>query len=248
MSTQRSVSQPERAAMRSVPLLIIAAVVLSGCGGETGGTVSASAQRSTTTPALTGDPSAPTSSTTASGGATTSTTGPASATTTTAAGDGTASTTPTTGATVPAPPTTTTTTKPRPRPPGPPGPIAPTGGPDQISETVKRWYDLLVAGSATGACQPVLDDVQRPPEAFSDGIKDAATAYATLYKGAAEGCLGQPTAAATDLAQARELLAVLETNHPGNIAIDKSCQPGKLLAWAYDTYLNQTVAVVCPPR
>jgi len=145
-------------------------------------------------------------------------------------------------------PRTTTTKKPPKRPPGPPGPIAPRGNATDIYDTVLAWYNKLVEEVPTGACQPLLDATKKSPDAPSDTIAQAATAYATLYRGAAEGCLGQLAAAATDLAQARKLLAALDTDTTGNFAIDRTCQPQRLLVWAYEAYLDQTVAISCTPK
>lgn len=89
--------------------------------------------------------------------------------------------------TIIAPPqaTTPTTQKPRPRPPGAPRPFYPSGSETQIYEGVTRWYRLLSTAVDSGACQPLLDDVQKSGFLTTPPPTAASAAYATPYLGIA---------------------------------------------------------------
>ncbi len=139
--------------------------------------------------------------------------------------------------------TTRTALKVRARFPGPPGSISPTGE-GSIAAKVGNWYGLL--SQRPGKCQSLLTDVlssvqpSNPPDpTFSDPVNT----YRTLYRGAAEGCLGKLTAASNDLAKAADLLRQLD---PTGQSTDSTCQPQRLLVWANDAYLNRTIPLVCP--
>jgi hypothetical protein len=231
---------------RLVPAcLATAAVALAGCGDGTARTENAS-RGETAAPKPTEATPSSSSSTSSSSVLVPRPTTTAVQPTTTATAKATATTAPaptdTTATTVPR--TTVTTSKLRAHLPGPPGPKYPNGGPNALSETVDGWYALLKDEVATGSCQPLLLAVQKSPNGTADAaVAASAKAYATLYKGIAEGCLGQTSAATTDLDQATKLLAALD---PTKAPTDKSCQPQMLLVWAYDSYLNQKVPLVCP--
>jgi hypothetical protein len=101
----------------------------------------------------------------------------------------------------------------------------------------------LVEGVDSGACKPVLDALQTLPPAPSDDIQNATDTYAALYRGAAEGCLGDLAAARVDLGSAAQRLPGL---NPANSATDLTCQPQMLLIWAYATYL-EPISLDCIP-
>lgn len=93
-----------------------------------------------------------------------------------------------------------------------------------------------------GQCQPLLDkihtDIKDPEKAY-----DPDNQYVALYRGIAEGCVGQLTAARTDLGEARQV--GLDDNETG----DPSCNAQRLLAFGFDTYLNTPISPRClPPR
>ena len=227
-------------------VLAATAVGLAGCGGDAPRELSAS-EVSTTTSPLEASTSVPgTSSSSAPGGPTSTTASARSTRTTSTAGrpEGSVLTT-----TAPPQTTTPTTQKPRARPPGAPGPFFPSGDETQINESVNRWYRLLSTAVDSGACQPLLDDVQKSGFLTSPPPPAPSAAYAALYLGIAEGCLRRPTAA-QNLNRARSLLQALQPLKPDDVSssIDKTCQPEKLLVWAYETYLSQSITFGCTPR
>ena len=138
----------------------------------------------------------------------------------------------------------TTTQKPRARPPGAPGSVIIDS---RFTPIVARWYETLVKGvdQAGGrpACQELLTDVKT-----SGRLQDSSpsiAAYAQLYLGTAEGCLGM-SETRKDLESARKLLQGLTSLDKYNR--DSTCQPEKLVVWAYDTFLHEAISVSCIPE
>ena len=230
-------------------VLAVTAVGLAGCGGDAARELSASDVTTTTSP-LEPSTSVPGTSSSSDPGDRTSTTASSRstqssrATATAGRPEGSVLTT-----TAPPQPATPTTQKPRARPPGAPGPFYPSGSETQIYESVTRWYRLLSTAVDSGACQPLLDDVQKSGFLTTPPPPAPSAAYAALYLGIAEGCLRRPTAA-ENLNKARSLLQALQPLKPRDVSssIDKTCQPEKLLVWAYDTYLGQSITFACTPR
>lgn len=165
---------------------------------------------------------------TACGGAGDETAGPGETTTAVTNEPTTDPTTPNTGANRP----------PR-RPPGPPGPIIP----DDLHNAVQRWFRLLEAGFASGRCQPLLDQIGRDLRSLGRGSAKGGAAYAALFRGAGNGCLGRVATARGELQQARVLLRALA---PGG-EFDETCRAHELLVWAFEVYLGQRIPLDCVP-
>jgi hypothetical protein len=139
-------------------------------------------------------------------------------------------------------PTTTPPTGANPpprRPPGPPGPIIP----GDVDEAVQRWFRLLEAGFANGRCQPLLDQVDEDLPSLDGPSAKGGAAYAALFRGAGNGCLGRVAAARTELQRARTLLSGLGTGD----GFDATCRAHELLVWAFEVYLGQRIPLDCRP-
>jgi len=80
-----------------------------------------------------------------------------------------------------------------------------------------------------GKCEELLADTQGDD------------AYSTLFRGIAEGCLGQYGPARADLDKAVMLLY----NAPLGER-DDTCGTATLLKWAYETYLQFPITPICP--
>ncbi len=130
-------------------------------------------------------------------------------------------------------------TSPRRRPPGPPGPTIP----EDVRDAVRRWFRLLETGFTTGGCQPLLDQIEEDLPSL-DGISaKGGAAYAALFRGAGNGCIGRVATARTELQRARALLPALT---PGE-GFDQTCRAQMLLVWAFEVYLGQRIPLDCSP-
>jgi len=125
--------------------------------------------------------------------------------------------------------------KARARLPGPPGPV----GPGEIVQAIAVWDPLVQSGVPVDQCRPLLDSVKKLGPAVQ---KAGGGLYVALYQGIAEGCLGQIDAARTDLAKARKV------GLGDDITADPTCNAQRLLAFGFDTYLNEQVSPVCPAK
>lgn len=125
------------------------------------------------------------------------------------------------------------------RPPGPPGPIIP----DDVDRAVQRWFRLLEAGFANGRCQPLLDQIDEDLPSLDGNSAKGGAAYAALFRGAGNGCLGRVAAARTELQRARTLLTGLGTGD----GFDSTCRAHELLVWAFEVYLGQRIPLDCRP-
>ncbi|HEX8769915.1 MAG TPA: hypothetical protein VF711_04015 [Acidimicrobiales bacterium] len=132
--------------------------------------------------------------------------------------------------------TATSARKARARLPGPPGP----SGPPAISDAIATWHPLVEAGVPNGQCRPLLDSVRG--KLGRDAADDAGgPRYVSLYKGIAEGCLGELQAARNDLGQARQVGL-----GPDETSKDTTCNAQLLLVFGFDTYLDQQIGPACP--
>lgn len=125
----------------------------------------------------------------------------------------------------------------RARLPGPPGPV----GPEAISAAIETWYPLAEAGVPGGSCRPLLDSVQgRLGRAAAR--ETGGEPYVLLYRGIANGCLGNLQAARHDLTAARHVGL-----GPDDTSRDRTCNAQLLLAFGFAAYLDETISPVCPP-
>lgn len=124
----------------------------------------------------------------------------------------------------------------RARLPGPPGPV----GPRAITVALATWHPLMEAGVPGGNCRPLLDSVQGPLGRAAAG-EDGGAPYVSLYKGIAEGCLGQLQAARRDLSRARDVGL-----GPDETSKDRTCNAQLLLVFGFATYLNEDISPKCP--
>ncbi len=122
--------------------------------------------------------------------------------------------------------------KARARLPGPPGPV----GPGEIVQAIAVWDPLVQSGVPVDQCRPLLDSVKKLGPAAQ---KAGGGLYVALYQGIAEGCGGQIDAARTDLGRARNV------GLGDDITADPTCNAQRLLAFGFDTYLNEQISPVC---
>jgi hypothetical protein len=124
----------------------------------------------------------------------------------------------------------------RARLPGPPGPV----GPLALVEAIDTWHALVEAAVPGGNCRPLLDSV-RGPLGVAAAQQTGGPPYVALYRGIAEGCLGQLQAARSSLGQARQVGL-----GPDEISTDFTCNAQRLLVFAFATFLNQEISPTCP--
>ncbi len=104
-------------------------------------------------------------------------------------------------------------------------------------QAIAVWDPLVQSGVPVDQCRPLLDSVKK----LGPGVQKAGgELYVSLYQGIAEGCVGQIDAARSHLNQARKV------GLGDDITADPTCNAQRLLAFGFDTYLDQQISPTCP--
>ncbi|HWC11243.1 MAG TPA: hypothetical protein VG455_08475 [Acidimicrobiales bacterium] len=133
--------------------------------------------------------------------------------------------------------TATTARRQRARLPGPPGP----NGPDELVTAIRTWHGFLDAGVTPAQCRRLLASVQGELGTEA-GQQTGGPPYVFLYRGIAQGCLGNLQAARSDLGRARA----------GDVGLgpepstDFTCNAQRLLVFGFDNFLDERISPSCP--